>query len=298
MLFKKTRLSKTICQTLFQKQIHPKDFLIRSYTSSQNQQKQSQAEKEYNKYYKTHKKDSSDEANSPQSQFNLKPTTCYYKLLNVSTSDTSLNIRKSYLALTKKYHPDVNPHKQDLYILINQAYEILSDKKLRTQYDQSQGIDNPDWDELDYMMVSTDKKTEDLFTDELPKDILEARQKKREERDKEIEEALKGEDYFKLKYFENPEMKKKKGDDPWDFSWNIYEKLREKKEKRGQDYVEYFSNTIDAYWEKKEDVDAHKYWRLRGVYDLRYVFGILGTGFGTMWYLDNASKQQQKKLVS
>jgi curved DNA-binding protein len=32
---------------------------------------------------------------------------CYYKVLNVSTDATFEEIKKSYLDLAKKYHPDV-----------------------------------------------------------------------------------------------------------------------------------------------------------------------------------------------
>ncbi len=35
------------------------------------------------------------------------PKMCYYKVLNVSTDATMEEIKKSYLELAKKYHPDV-----------------------------------------------------------------------------------------------------------------------------------------------------------------------------------------------
>ena len=35
--------------------------------------------------------------------------TCYYKLLNVSTSSSPDEIRKGYIEQAKKFHPDVSP---------------------------------------------------------------------------------------------------------------------------------------------------------------------------------------------
>lgn len=36
----------------------------------------------------------------------FQPKSCYYKILNVSTEATQEEIKKSYLDLAKKYHPD------------------------------------------------------------------------------------------------------------------------------------------------------------------------------------------------
>jgi hypothetical protein len=77
--------------------------------------------------------------NPPSSKHNFSPKTCYYKLLNAGTSDDAALIRKQYLMLTKLYHPDINPDYTDQYMQINEAYEILSNKDLRKQYDLVQG---------------------------------------------------------------------------------------------------------------------------------------------------------------
>ena len=42
------------------------------------------------------------------SQKVTRPSICYYKLLNVSTTSNPKEIKKSYYALAKKYHPDAN----------------------------------------------------------------------------------------------------------------------------------------------------------------------------------------------
>lgn len=61
-----------------------------------------------------------------------------YETLEVSTSATDEEIKKSYRRLARKYHPDINkePDAEEKFKEINAAYEILSDPQKRKQYDQ------------------------------------------------------------------------------------------------------------------------------------------------------------------
>lgn len=61
-----------------------------------------------------------------------------YKTLEISENATPEEIKKSYRKLARKYHPDINKDKEaeEKFKEINAAYEILSDEKKRTQYDQ------------------------------------------------------------------------------------------------------------------------------------------------------------------
>ena len=61
----------------------------------------------------------------------------YYELLNVSSNASDSEIKKSYRALSFKYHPDKNPDPSvaEKYKLINEAYETLIDPHKRSQYD-------------------------------------------------------------------------------------------------------------------------------------------------------------------
>jgi molecular chaperone DnaJ len=61
----------------------------------------------------------------------------YYAILRVSQSANFQEIKKSYRKLAKKYHPDKNksPLAEETIKKINEAFEILSDRRKRKQYD-------------------------------------------------------------------------------------------------------------------------------------------------------------------
>ncbi|MCG8432283.1 MAG: DnaJ domain-containing protein, partial [Candidatus Omnitrophica bacterium] len=63
----------------------------------------------------------------------------YYAVLGVDRESTSEEIKKAYRAKAKKKHPDINPDDPKAegdFKVINQAYEILSNPKLRSIYDR------------------------------------------------------------------------------------------------------------------------------------------------------------------
>lgn len=67
------------------------------------------------------------------------PVKDYHKILGVREDASDAEIKKAFRALAKQYHPDTNPgnkQAEEKFKEINEAYEVLSNKQKRAQYEQ------------------------------------------------------------------------------------------------------------------------------------------------------------------
>ncbi|KAE9602998.1 hypothetical protein Lal_00018384 [Lupinus albus] len=65
----------------------------------------------------------------------------FYELLGIPLSGSLMEIKQAYKQLVRKYHPDVSPPDRveeytEKFILVQEAYETLSDPTLRDMYDR------------------------------------------------------------------------------------------------------------------------------------------------------------------
>ena len=61
----------------------------------------------------------------------------YYSVLGLQRDASQSEIKKKFYQLAKKYHPDAQKGKQsdEMFKKVTSAYEVLSDEKLKAQYD-------------------------------------------------------------------------------------------------------------------------------------------------------------------
>ena len=81
----------------------------------------------------------------------------YYNVLELKPNATKTDIKKAYRRLAVMYHPDKNPTGEEKFKEISEAYQILSDSKLKTAYDKQNHVSIDFKDALDLFNKFFDK---------------------------------------------------------------------------------------------------------------------------------------------
>ena len=69
--------------------------------------------------------------------YNKKSLPDYYSILDLTNDASTMEIKNQYRKLAKQYHPDRNNESTEKEMSeINKAYEVLSDEKLKVEYDK------------------------------------------------------------------------------------------------------------------------------------------------------------------
>ena len=61
----------------------------------------------------------------------------HYSILGLEQTASQIEIKKSFYKLAKKYHPDVAKVNSEQFREITKAYEVLSNEKMKMEYDSS-----------------------------------------------------------------------------------------------------------------------------------------------------------------
>ncbi len=94
----------------------------------------------------------------------------YYDILGISQNASSLEIKRAYRDKAKKFHPDINTAagSEELFSIIQEAYEILSDNNKRAAHDRELSNNynsNPNnQQQSNYQQQSNHQPMEDYYT--------------------------------------------------------------------------------------------------------------------------------------
>lgn len=85
-----------------------------------------------------------------------------YKILELDSNCTEIEIKKSYFKLAKKYHPDKNNDNVNKFHSIKYAYNILSNKESRKNYDSMNITKKNEFQDFLSKLFNSDLKLNEL----------------------------------------------------------------------------------------------------------------------------------------
>jgi len=121
-----------------------RNIILRRKTKYDEADLASKKDRDYEKYHSDWAEEeifgsrkSSINADELHEMYNSKSLPNYYFILGLLDDASDIDIKNQYRKLAKQYHPDKNKDSsEEKMTVINKAYEVLSDKKLKEEYDK------------------------------------------------------------------------------------------------------------------------------------------------------------------
>ena len=121
-----------------------RNIILRRKTKYDEADLASKKDRDYDKYHSDWAEEeifgsrkSSINADELHEMYNSKSLPNYYFILGLLDDASDIDIKNQYRKLAKQYHPDKNKDSsEEKMTAINKAYEVLSDKKLKEEYDK------------------------------------------------------------------------------------------------------------------------------------------------------------------
>ena len=121
-----------------------RNIILRRKTKYDEADLASKKDRDYEKYHSDWAEEeifgsrkSSINADELHEMYNSKSLPNYYFILGLLDDASDIDIKYQYRYLAKQYHPDKNKDSsEEKMTAINKAYEVLSDKKLKEEYDK------------------------------------------------------------------------------------------------------------------------------------------------------------------
>lgn len=123
----------------------------------------------------------------------------YYEILEVSENASYEIIEKAYRTLAKKYHPDINSSNninwsEDRFKELTEAYRVLANPTLRTQYDEEMGLNSKNFDVYNNLYSEKERLEREVQNLKMEKESQNYVNKKR----KEHSNSLNPKKYFQI----------------------------------------------------------------------------------------------------